>query len=958
MTSRDPYGIGATERHIFVPAIMGAGLLFSIATVIRDVLRSRQGRVFGLDRRLDITGRASAHHVLTGEPPEAGLHSAVRPRLFYLLTGATALGVATYIGIGATANYFRSYGYVPGIAWLWMVSLLLTVTLARIGWVSLRIYRTWPVPAAGAYRLIVNTPLGRASAAAGETEVPRLLLGWAAWAAAIASGILVLMVIEPPWFVTAVNSAVTSTVASWNWLAVLPLDLVGKTVPALLLAVVIGVATLRCPVFAVAYITAMVGGWLSYVLLKALVEQPRPAIAGWVGLDSFPSGHLVQATVIAGLLPVALTVLTRRRWPAQVVAPLLALLLVATALYRVHLGTHWLTDVVGGFLIGATFVLLAHWALRHPRWHSRCHGCPWVVAAVGAQPERPGLFGVPAGVASMARWTTRGWTLAVIVSFALLAFLVGVPRDPEGDGMLAPLEQPIQLGLLTLAVVGWLLAWRYEAAAAVLLALAGLGLGTLSALSYPPYVSVLVLGAFLAPAVVWWVLWQHTRGVRAIALLAVVTAALVVAGWTGASAAYHHYFGPAHPESATVALPVDRVDWVWVGAVTESSFRVRARIDDHDAEQAVLLVERPDGPTAYESDPVSVPDSGVIGWTATGLLPDTVYEYVVVVDDQVDQSRGHGAVRTFPDGPASFTVAVGACARTASNGAVFDAIRDVEPILYLAVGDIHYGNIAVDDVDAFRARYNDVAGAPAQSALYRAVPIAYVWDDHDYGPNDSDARSPARTAARLAYRENVPHYPLVAGPGDAAIHQAFSVGRVRFILTDVRSERTDHTMLGDAQLRWLERELVEASRDHALVVWVNPVPWIAPDGSSSDNWAGYPAERSHLAETIEEAGIDNLVMLSGDAHMLAIDDGGNSGYGPSGRGFPVLHAAALDRPGSLKGGPYSHGALPGAGQFGTLTVSDDGTGPVTVQLAGYDWTGQRLLSYSFTVPSEPATGST
>ena len=36
----------------------------------------------------------------------------------------------------------------------------------------------------------------------------------------------------------------------------------------------------------------------------------------------------------------------------------------------------------------------------------------------------------------------------------------------------------------------------------------------------------------------------------------------------------------------------------------------------------------------------------------------------------------------------------------------------------------------------------------------------YMWDDHDYGPNDSDRFSPARDAALSSYRDVVPHFPL------------------------------------------------------------------------------------------------------------------------------------------------------------------------------------------------------
>lgn len=567
--------------------------------------------------------------------------------------------------------------------------------------------------------------------------------------------------------------------------------------------------------------------------------------------------------------------------------------------------------------------------------------------------HRQGLFRVHPRAETLLRWGARTWTLGVLVTFGVLTVTVGLPRNPEGHGMMATIEQPLQLGLLAVATVGWLLAWRYEAVTAVVLALVGTGLGVLSAIAHQPVVSVLVTAAFLAPAVAFWVLWQHSRSRRAIVLLAGVTAALLVVGWVGGGTAYDYYYGPAHPESSIADLPVDQVEWAWSGAVTETSFRVTARIDDASG-PATLLVESDDARPRQSIGPTPVPDSGRVSWTVTGLQPDTPYDYTVVGAGRADESRGRGTVRTFPDGPASFTVAVGSCARTGSNGAVFDTIRDIEPLIFVSTGDFHYGNIDVDDVDLFRARYDDQLGAPAQSALYRSTPVAYVWDDHDYGPGDSDASSPSRRAARLAYRENVPHYGLPAGTANAAIYQAFTAGRVRFVLTDTRSERTPASMLGDDQLQWLEDELVVASRSHALVVWVNTVPWIAPEGAGRDDWGGYPQERQHIAEVIEREGVDNLVMLSGDAHMVAIDDGSNSGYGPSGAGFPVLHAAALDRRGGIKGGPYSHGAIPGAGQFGTLTVEDDGSDSVTVELSGRDWTGQTLVSHTFTVPEDRA----
>ena len=105
-----------------------------------------------------------------------------------------------------------------------------------------------------------------------------------------------------------------------------------------------------------------------------------------------------------------------------------------------------------------------------------------------------------------------------------------------------------------------------------------------------------------------------------------------------------------------------------------------------------------------------------------------------------------------------------------------------------------------------------------------------------------------------------------------------------------------------------------------------------------------------IADGIASAGVTNLVMVSGDAHMVAIDDGSNSGYARDGTpGFPLLHAGALDRPGSVKGGPYSEGAYPGGGQFGRLEIRDDGGDAVDIVMSGHRWDGVELVRYETTL---------
>jgi membrane-associated phospholipid phosphatase len=926
---------------IFVPAIMSAGLLVSLYTLVRDALHARRWR--GTDRRIALAAHATAQQVLTGGRADPALLAGLRPRVSYLLTALASGGVACYVVVGATHNYFTG-GLLGELAWLWAASLVASAGFAAVSVVSTVAFWTWPALPRWLRPLLARTPLGQQLGVPDPSERrPSLLLGWAASAVVAAAALLVFVMARAPYVFAPVDGWVSRVTARWGWVEEFaPLDALGRTHPSVLLAAVIGLATLRCVPFAATYLTSVAVGLVANTAVKSIVDRPRPPggpLAAWT--DSFPSGHMIQATLIAGLLPLALLVFTRRRWIAVSGAVVVGLAVVVSALLRLHQGVHWWSDVVAGVLIGAAIGLVGWWVLADGRRHRRCRRCPWSVPRAAPQAARQVLLQVPPRVEAGLRWATRGWLLASMAGFLVLAVTVGFPRNPEGEGMLTGLELPVQLALLGLAGLGWLLGWRWEAAAAVLLVLVANLLGVFAAVAYQPMVSMLVAVAFLLPAAGFWLVWQHRRTLRSVTAVAVVTAVVVAGTWVGASSVYGYYYGPAHPVSAQRALPVDRVVWSWTGGVTSESATVVAELVPGTGEARLLL--EADSGAGWRGAVAVAGRDGVVRLPARDLAPGTAYRYTIEVDGEVDASRGVGRFRTMPAGPSSFTVAVGACARTGSSGAVFDAIAATDPLLYLSTGDLHYGNPDRNDVDRFGGLYRRTLTAPAQAALYRSVPVAYVWDDHDYGPNDADAGSPARPAARTAYRTYVPHYPL---PDPGAIYQAFTVGRVRFVMVDTRSERTATSMLGAAQLAWLERELVTASRSHALVVWVNPDPWVAAAAPGADNWGGYPEERRRIADLIAEAGIDNLVMLSGDAHMVAIDDGANTDYSTGGgAGFPLLHAAALDRPGSRKGGPYSEGAFPGAGQFGTLTVTDDGGSSVGVELAGRNWRGEVLVSY-------------
>jgi hypothetical protein len=545
------------------------------------------------------------------------------------------------------------------------------------------------------------------------------------------------------------------------------------------------------------------------------------------------------------------------------------------------------------------------------------------------------------------------WSLAVAAVFLALAATRGIPRLPESGVVGNGLELPLSLGMVGLMLLGTALASRWHLTGAVLVGVASLVLGYFASVQYQPLVSVLVLVATFPPAYLLWSRWHPTARVRGIVGAALVASLVLGVVVWGAARTNAFYWGPDHPRSPLLPRHDPVVAWSWAGGVTPRTVTVTARTW-RDAADVQLVLSRSADPAAGRrtgSQPATEADDHVVTWTVRGLQPATRYHYGFVVDGVL--SGRIGTFRTFPRGPAAFTFAVGADARTGSSGRVFDVIRAHDPLLYLNVGDFFYGDVDTNDPARYLAQYDDTLSAPAQAALYRRVPVAYTWGDHDYAANDADMHTVSRPAALSTYRQVVPHYPLEPGE-DAPIFQAFTLGDVRFVLTDNRSRRdagaSPATMLGRDQLARLTAELRRAGR-WSVLVWANADPWVDRAVEGKDTWGGFPEERRRIADAVARHRVTNLLMVSGDAHMLAFDDGSHTDYSGTGAAaFPLLHAAALDRKPSVKGGPYTGPVIPGAGQFGLVHVEPESDGGARVTVEGLDWQDRVLFRRTLRFP--------
>jgi undecaprenyl-diphosphatase len=219
-----------------------------------------------------------------------------------------------------------------------------------------------------------SPPITPAGLIAGRTRLvvalglTLLALAIGAWAA---NGSLLLVWDEP------VQRFVEDARTSWATGIVRRISFLGSTMAVLVLGCVLAAAAWRrCRAVAVVVLVAMLSRPLLEFTVKAIVDRDRPDLERLVPGNgpSFPSGHVMAAVALWGLLPLVVALYTRRPrvWWASVWVS--AALIVLIGASRTYLGVHWFSDVVGGFIVGGFFLLAVERVLAWRHGRDRC-GC-------------------------------------------------------------------------------------------------------------------------------------------------------------------------------------------------------------------------------------------------------------------------------------------------------------------------------------------------------------------------------------------------------------------------------------------------------------------------------------------------------------------------------------------------------------------------------------------------------
>ncbi len=326
-----------------------------------------------------------------------------------------------------------------------------------------------------------------------------------------------------------------------------------------------------------------------------------------------------------------------------------------------------------------------------------------------------------------------------------------------------------------------------------------------------------------------------------------------------------------------VAAPAFSAAYLDLAPMLGHTASTEARIWAKASESAVLSLRIGTNPDLSDSRIVPGPrleaDSGFMGHVVVpDLQPSTRYYYGLLLDGQPAQLRPYPAFTTAPrEGePArvrvAFTSCVGYNGYDATAGYADMARTNLD--LLLMLGDNHYAN--TNDPVIQRKFYFDQRTTAGWRGLSPGTPVYAIWDDHDFGPDNSDGTLKGKERALQTFQEHWAN-PAYGEPDNPGVYFKLTRANVDVFLLDGRYYRDPNkatnlehkTQLGAKQLSWLKRELLASKA--VVKVLGSGGEWQAY--GTDDSWRSFKQERDDIFKFIEDNGIKGVLLISGDRHF-------------------------------------------------------------------------------------------
>ena len=271
------------------------------------------------------------------------------------------------------------------------------------------------------------------------------------------------------------------------------------------------------------------------------------------------------------------------------------------------------------------------------------------------------------------------------------------------------------------------------------------------------------------------------------------------------------------------------------------------------------------------------------------LQPSKKYKYNVFVDNKkiilpYETSFSSKKLWLWREDAPDFTVALGSCAYVnepdldrpgkgyGSNYGIFESISAKNPDVMLWGGDnIYLREADWDSQTGINHRYTHSRSVKEMQPLLAKTQNFAIWDDHDFGPNDSDRGFYNKHLTQKAFKNFWANksYGMDADQNEG-IYSTFNWGDAQFFLLDNRFFKTPNDrktgkrdLLGDKQMEWLIDNLITSKATFKVIVIGGQ---FISTAEVYENYSNYADEKSKLLKEITDNKINGVLFISGDRH--------------------------------------------------------------------------------------------
>jgi alkaline phosphatase D len=272
------------------------------------------------------------------------------------------------------------------------------------------------------------------------------------------------------------------------------------------------------------------------------------------------------------------------------------------------------------------------------------------------------------------------------------------------------------------------------------------------------------------------------------------------------------------------------------------------------------------------------------------LEPGKKYNYNVLIDNKkvvlpYETSFSSKKLWQWREDAPDFTVALGSCSyinetafdrpgKAYGNGyGIFERITEKKPDIMIWGGDnIYLREADFDSKSGIYHRYTHSRSTKELQPLLARTQNFAIWDDHDYGPNDSDRSFYFKNVSQKAFKDFWGNrgYGLDADQ-KKGIFSTFNWGDAQFFLLDNRFFKSpnnrktgERTLLGAEQLEWLVDALSASSATFKVIVMGGQV---LNSAQVFENYSNYTEEKAKLLQEIQDNKIKGVFFVSGDRHF-------------------------------------------------------------------------------------------